>query len=91
MQSSVTITLIICITVLGVFAMLMSIARQANNIDANKFAAEAAREMQKLMLMAKDGRNVKDPAQTLSDEGNNEYESEVTLYAAEEDDENYNF
>lgn len=89
MNTTIIVTTIICITVLGVFAMLISIARQANNIDANKYAAEAAREMQKLMLMAKDGRNVKDPAQTLSDDG--EFESEVTPYAAEEDDENYNF
>ena len=89
MNTTIIVTTIICITVLGIFAMLMSIARQANNIDANKYAAEAAREMQKLMLMEKDGRNVKDPAQTLSDDG--EYESEVTPYATEEYDENYNF
>ena len=89
MNTTIIVTTIICITVLGVFAMLVSIARQANNIDANKHAAEAAREMQKLMLMTKDGRNVKDPTQTLSDDG--EFESEVTPYATEEDDKNYNF
>lgn len=89
MNTAIIITTIICITVLGVFAMLMSIARQSNNIEANKYAAEAAREMQKLMLMTKDGKNVKDPAQTLSDDG--EFESEVIPHATEENDENHNF
>ena len=82
MQTSVIITTIICLTVLAVFGLLASVARQANDIESNNAAAKAAAEMQKLALICKS--NLNDNAK---EESNNATEEDFTIYTSSDNDE----